>query len=348
MDENQLPLLSVIIPFYNVENYIEKSVKSIIDQSYKNIQIVLIDDGSTDKSGMFADRIALEDRRVLVFHQENRGVSAARNMGMKNANGDYITFVDADDYLEKEAFSVLIHELIKNKCDGAIYPFSMDYHNKSIIDALPWPDKTILTKKEILEVLIPSMIAVKRNKKTINGSVSRTIFRRKAIEGFWFDERIHMQEDLIFCIQTYAHMENLEIVNEVVYHYVKHGKTTTERYRKNYLCETINLEKEIIKVLQENGLHRILLKRYWARRIAVYSLCLSNLFRFDAPEDIDLELEEVINEFRKDKYVTNSLAITYLRRGMIIPYILLHLKRKNLIKWIYKKKEQYRQKKLTI
>ena len=93
-------MISIIVPIYNVELYLEKCIESIINQTYKDIEVILINDGSTDKSGIICDKYAKIDDRIIVLHKENGGVSSARNKGLDIAKGDYIAFVDPDDYIE--------------------------------------------------------------------------------------------------------------------------------------------------------------------------------------------------------------------------------------------------------
>lgn len=100
--------ISVIIPVYNVAPYLERCVKSVINQSYTDLEIILIDDGSTDRSGTICDELKRIDQRIIVIHQENQGLSVARNIGLDRATGDWIAFLDSDDWLEKEAYEVLL------------------------------------------------------------------------------------------------------------------------------------------------------------------------------------------------------------------------------------------------
>ena len=95
--------ISVIVPVYKVEEYLDRCVKSIVEQTHKNLEIILVDDGSPDNCPMMCDKWAEKDSRIKVIHKKNEGVSAARNIGLDNAKGEYIGFVDSDDYLEKEA-----------------------------------------------------------------------------------------------------------------------------------------------------------------------------------------------------------------------------------------------------
>lgn len=101
-------LVSIIVPMYNVEKFIEKYVKSLMNQSHKDIEIILVDDGLPDQSPEIIDRIAIEDQRVHVIHQQNKGVSAARNAGLQCATGEYVMFVDGDDWVDSDYFSYFL------------------------------------------------------------------------------------------------------------------------------------------------------------------------------------------------------------------------------------------------
>ena len=110
-------LISVIVPVYNVAQYLEKSIASIQQQTYQNLEIILIDDGSTDESGRLCEQIAEQDERVLVYHKENEGLSQARNDGLEQAHGDYVIFIDSDDYIHPEMITSLYQQLVKEDAD---------------------------------------------------------------------------------------------------------------------------------------------------------------------------------------------------------------------------------------
>lgn len=113
-------LISVIVPVYNVELYLKKCINSIINQTYKNIEIILIDDGSTDCSGRLCDELAMNDSRIQVIHKENGGLSDARNAGLNIANGEYYCFIDSDDYITDDFVEILLSNAIKNKSEIAV------------------------------------------------------------------------------------------------------------------------------------------------------------------------------------------------------------------------------------
>jgi len=119
--QTTLPFISVVIPIYNIEPYLERCVCSVQNQSYKNLEIILVNDGSTDNCPAICDEYAFKDNRISVIHQENMGLSAARNMGIKNASGVYIWFVDSDDYIVENAVEILVAEIRNGDCDLLLF-----------------------------------------------------------------------------------------------------------------------------------------------------------------------------------------------------------------------------------
>ena len=123
--------ISIIVPVYQAEKYISKCIESIVNQAYKNLEIILIDDGSTDSSGEICDRYGERDKRIVVVHTPNKGVSAARNCGLDIATGDYITFVDSDDFLDLQMYSEMIQVAEKYSCDVVMCDCIKEFKGKS-------------------------------------------------------------------------------------------------------------------------------------------------------------------------------------------------------------------------
>ena len=143
--------ISVIVPVYNVEQYLEKCMESILNQTYKNIEVLLIDDGSTDKSGSICDFYAGKDNRVRVHHKENEGLSEARNIGVALASANYIVFVDSDDYIVPDMLEVLYNRMQEDKSDLAICNFLyVDESGKSIEDRNE-KEKELIKECEIIK-----------------------------------------------------------------------------------------------------------------------------------------------------------------------------------------------------
>ncbi|MDE6947641.1 MAG: glycosyltransferase, partial [Anaeroplasmataceae bacterium] len=113
----EFPLISIIVPIFNVEKFIPECIESIQKQSYTNMQVILVDDGSTDSSGKICDKYASGDARIEVIHQQNKGLVAARKSGLKKAKGKYIGFVDGDDYIDSDMYQTLVREMEETKVD---------------------------------------------------------------------------------------------------------------------------------------------------------------------------------------------------------------------------------------
>lgn len=125
-------LISIVVPIYNVEKYLERCVDSIINQTYKNIEIILVDDGATDNCGVICDKYKKEDPRIIVIHKKNGGLSDARNSGIKIAKGKYITFIDSDDYIEDDYVEYLYNLLIQKNTKMSICSYAVHFDNSNV------------------------------------------------------------------------------------------------------------------------------------------------------------------------------------------------------------------------
>jgi len=205
--------ISIIIPVYNVEPYIIKCLDSIINQTYTNLELLCINDGSTDYGGKICDEYAMKDNRIKVFHQHNQGVSAARNVGLNNFTGDYIGFVDSDDWIEPEMFEKLHETAVKHNKQISFCSVS-SYFNDQLYKVWSYPElegetSTINTLESLL------------SPDGIKGSVCNKLFHidliTKATKSF--DTDIHYCEDLLFCIELLIKSNGISYAPEVFYHY---------------------------------------------------------------------------------------------------------------------------------
>ena len=146
-------LISIIVPVYNVEKYLEKCINSILNQTYKNIEIILIDDGSTDNSGKICDDFSLRFKNIFAFHKINGGSSSARNYGIKKANGNYIMFVDSDDWIDNDMVEFLYNNLKENNCDISISGRYINYENGVQIISSARNEKFVFTPEQAVIAL---------------------------------------------------------------------------------------------------------------------------------------------------------------------------------------------------
>lgn len=241
-------LISIIVPIYKVENYIHKCIDSLVNQTYKNIEIILVDDGSPDNCGKICDKYANRDERIKVIHKENGGLSAARNDGMDICRGEYIMFVDSDDYISYSFCEDLMNAIVENDADIAICNVNRFVESEPVKE-----DKIELETK------------VYNSKETIYNLISvgdyydcawGKIYSRKILEGIYFPVgRIY--EDSATTYKLYYKASKVAVLNAKHYYYLTKradsivGTTYTKKKQNdNYLA--INERNEyLVDVLPE-------------------------------------------------------------------------------------------------
>lgn len=225
-------LISIIIPVYNVEKYLRSCLDSIIEQSYKNIEIILINDGSKDSSAEICDEYALIDSRIKVVHKKNEGVSSARNIGIEMATGEYISFVDSDDWTTPESYSILAEKIIlANKPD--IIRFNA-YKNNSIINPLPL--NGVLKDKDLREKFVYPMIGAEHFDGTfILGVPWLYCLKKELIDRYKLRFILYNRlEDRLFNISALLRAESVLFITEALYHYRTNDGSISNNYNPEY------------------------------------------------------------------------------------------------------------------
>lgn len=223
---NENPLVSVIVPVYNKEKYIKKCLDSVCRQTYTNLEIILIDDGSKDKSLEICYNYAELDKRIRIIAQANAGPSAARNKGIDCSKGEYISFVDADDELEINAYENLIKNLLETQCNIAVMGMRYIYHEGTQDMVLRNYQSGILSRKEFLTRFFDDIIVC-------FSSVNK-VYSRELIGETRFDTNLKMSEDQKFVYQLLKKVDYL-VYDEKVYYNIYFtdaslSRTTTTRY----------------------------------------------------------------------------------------------------------------------
>lgn len=212
------PLISVIIPVYKVEKYLNRCLDSVLTQTYHNLEIILIDDGSPDNCGALCDNYAKIDSRIKVIHQVNRGQSAARNVGLENSTGEYVTFVDSDDWIKDDYYEYCIELLEENDVDAIQICFANS--NGNSIESSVIPEVKVIENKEILQYYMNS------SANTGSYSVCRCLFKRNLLENIKFREG-KINEDIDFKFKVLAKAKKLIVSNEIKYFYFQGDASTT-------------------------------------------------------------------------------------------------------------------------
>lgn len=224
--EKKIPKLSVIVPIYNVEKYIERCINSILNQTFKDFELILINDGSTDKSGEICEKYRHLDKRIIVINKKNNGVSSARNSGMELAKGEYIQFIDSDDWIEDNLFDIIIKKLENDNSDILFFGFKYDDENGNLIKEKKYCNRTIT--KEL------NLYAIKLYQKDLFGYTWCKIFKTSIIKenNIKFNAKLSFCEDEEFTCKYYKYVNKVSIINISYYHYIKYTK------HRRTLCST--------------------------------------------------------------------------------------------------------------
>lgn len=219
-------LISVIVPVYNVEKYLNRCVESICSQTYDNLEIILVDDGSTDHSGSMCDDFAVTDKRISVVHKQNGGLSDARNAGMAVANGEYICFFDSDDWVEKDVLEKAQKALTESVADIAIWGFSKDF-----VDA----QESVLRSETLNK---SACVCSKANKEyflfaedsglAMVGYAWNKLYRRSILveNELEFEKGVSLVEDMLFNAQAISAANAIVFVDTIGTHYIQRGRET--------------------------------------------------------------------------------------------------------------------------
>lgn len=216
------PKISVIVTVFNLESYVEKCIYSICNQSYSNIEIICVNDGSTDDSHNIINKLAINDPRIVCLDIDNSGVTKARYYGVKNATSEFIIFVDGDDTLPEKSIDFLVDKLNENNSDICIGGYSAIYTNKIKKDF-----------KYIEETVLPEDLANKLILGTIMGSPCMRVYKKSLFKNssFLFSRDIIRGEDLLMNIELLGRAKSISVTNEIVYNYHIRGSSTMGRFR---------------------------------------------------------------------------------------------------------------------
>ena len=204
-------LISIIVPVYKTEKYLEKCVDSILQQRYENIEVLLIDDGSPDNAGKLCETFAKADHRIRVIHQENGGLSSARNTGIAQAQGSYLAFVDSDDYIAPDMLFEMMNALQESNSDIAICGIKRIYSDKEVVDSVE--HKICYSKKTALYLLLMD--------KEITSVVCNKLYKKELFDGLYFPVG-RIFEDTLFTYKTFEKAKRIVRIPYVGYNYIRH------------------------------------------------------------------------------------------------------------------------------
>lgn len=240
-------LISIVIPIYNAEKYLEECLNSIKNQTYKNFEVIMVNDGSKDDSETICMNFLRSDSRFRYLKKENGGVSSARNVGLDNVEGDYITFIDADDWVDENHLEILIDGIIKNNCEVAISSYMQFINTREtyLINIYSNQEKYLLNygkmNREKFLTELPKLISINNS---FNCAVSK-LFSRRLVEDIRFDSNIIYAEDLDFYFKLYLKVNNVIFINAETYIYRQHDESTTSGFSQIHAEQELSVFKKM-------------------------------------------------------------------------------------------------------
>lgn len=276
-------LISVIVPVFNTEKYVGRCLESIINQTYAKLEIIVVDDGSTDNSYDVCKDYAKKDKRVTLIHQENKGVVAARRIGIEHASGEFIAFVDSDDYIEKNMYeemkseigtadlvscTIIRHISEEKENDAVVYRKDLfnkytscneDFYSKMLYDF----DENILSR--------------------VSPSMCNKLFIHSKVDKFYknLGEEIFYGEDMLFSMCYILECSSIVFLDKPLYHYCFRGDSCVHTLRENELCNVNRLYLTVKSVLPNNKIGNCLLKQLQKYTQNYVCLALNNFMGFD-------------------------------------------------------------------
>lgn len=262
------PLVSIIVPIYNVEAYLARCIDSIIFQSYDNLEIILVDDGSPDNCGKICDEYSAKDSRICVIHKKNAGVGYARNSGLEKCTGDYIMFVDPDDYLRNDCVEILYHRIISDNSDIAISNYAKTYDDgKSREGNCKCFEETVVSRHGLLEKFSLHCIYV-----TVWGK----LYKRHIFENILFPNLCCGEDTWVFG-DIMAKCNTISFVNEPLYNYYQRPNSVLHSMVAGKRLDSINSDLRLAKYLLQQNFHE--------NSAAVFSSCIDRALSLDKIND---------------------------------------------------------------
>ena len=308
---------SIVVAVYNTEKYLEKCLNSIKNQSYKNLEVILVNDGSTDSSGEILKKYAQNDNRFRVFEQKNQGPGAAKNLGLKKATGDYLIFVDSDDWIDKEFIERLIIKAEQENLDMVFCDYIAETENGTKIRTGKLSQYENRTLEDIIKLHMTGRMPCGASKKIIKNDLIKK-------SGACFTT-VTSGEEFKYTLKALLEAKNVGFTKDVYYHYLQ--RECSQSRKKHDFTENITVLKD---VLEEQNLFEKYKDIYYTTIIActiieIYNCCEENRFLMAIKE-----AKKIIKKYKdkyKEEYKVNDIRVEYTDKKiqMMYPFFRMNL-----------------------
>lgn len=305
-----MPYISLIIPIYNSDKYLEKCINSIINQTFKDIEIILVNDGSKDKSGIICDTFAINDKRIKVIHKMNSGLSSARNIGIENSSGKYVVFLDSDDWMNVETLECVLELTEKYGVDLAFWSYKNEYINRTIsVNLFKTSSNYMLFNEHKMHYLRRRAVGLINRElisptKTdaLNSAWGKMYKKELILENNirFLDTSYIGSEDVLFNIQAFFYTKQALFINRHFNHYRRYSHNSLTKKHTNTLFHRFkNLYYEIEKFIVINNLDYNFKKALWNRfslSLINNSLSIVNSNYISSPSQKIRDIDKILND----------------------------------------------------
>ena len=315
------PKISIIVPVYNVEKYLERCVESLINQTHKNIEIILVDDGSKDNSGKLCDELAQRDSRIIVYHKENGGLSDARNYGIDKSTSDYVGFVDSDDFVDEDMYEILLSNLLKFDSEISFCRLN-DVFNDDITKDNTENKPYLMTSEQAIKMVLEA--------KVFSVTAVNKLYKKSLFDQIRFDKG-KIAEDAFIMVDLLSRCEKIAATEAKKYYYMhRENSITTQKFTPKFLnvIEAYEKNAKIVSNKYPDLKYQADTRICWA-----YFYVLDRLLKDEEYKDEKLETE-LIQYLKKHKKFILSNSLFNAKRKLSFVTLLIN---KNLYKTILKR-----------
>ena len=339
-------LVTIVVPVYNTEKYLNRCISSLVNQSYQNIEILLVDDGSTDKSGEICDAWGAKDSRVYVIHKENEGAGIARNLGIEKAKGEYICFFDSDDYISKRTIEEAYERAYKNRAEIIILGRYLVKKGKRPVPVAIHTNKDTYSGKEVCQTFLPDLIGPDVEKGIFTGLAIGpwVIYSTELLAraGWRYEsERRVLSEDTYSQVGLYQEVQTVSIVRTPVYYYCSRPESLSWSVNRYSMYALNSFYDQMDELVTKCGYQKEVRKRLAYPYFSMVIAYLKIIVKFNMGGKGKKEFQAVI----RDRKLQDILSKTNFRREKPARKIMLQMMKKKwwkicgLLVWVNIKKE---------
>ena len=296
--------VSIIIPVYNTADLIEKCVESVRRQTYKNLEIICVDDGSIDGSGEILDRMAERDPRILVIHQGNLGESRARNVGLRNSTGDYIGFLDSDDWIEPEMYECLVSVIQEYDADIASSGWYKDWGNRvEKIENIGTVEGGVFGRNKFLRYVY------ERDRYKEFAYIWNKLYRKKSLqrtngEFIWFSEDLAFGEDVFYLAEVALNVSKFVFVRRTFYHYFQRNDSVSHSKDFAVRKDLLITYQRIIDLFCGTDVPEDIL--VWVKRFLAYQSSVTGRIAYEQKDGEGLLFCQILMKRYEREYVSTN------------------------------------------